>query len=398
MSGQGGAPVRLVTFTTLFPNAGQPNHGVFVENRLRHLLASGQATSTVVAPVPWFPSRSPRFGAWAGYARAERSELRAGLAVHHPRYPLPPKIGMTSAPAGLFMAGALALRRLVRAGLEFDVIDAHYLYPDGVAAVLLGRAFGKPVVITARGSDVTQMPGFAAPRRMLQWAMRNASALISVSAGLRLAMEELGAAPGSVTVLRNGVDLLQFHPVDRVQARAELGLDGPTLVSVGHLIPRKRHDLVIEALALLPGWRLLVLGEGPEHAALSALAQRLGVIGRVQLLGAKPHAALKQFYTAADIMVLASSREGWANVLLESMACGTPVVASNIAGNPEVVQGPAAGVIVLENTPASFAASIAAMHANMPSRGVTRAYAEQFSWDATTEGQLEVFRRVLGRF
>jgi glycosyltransferase involved in cell wall biosynthesis len=389
-----GPAIRLLTFTTLFPHAGRPNHGIFVENRLRHLLATGEATSTVVAPVPWFPSRSPRFGDWARHAMADRRERRDGLDIHHPRYALLPRIGMTAAPGPLFLAGYREARRL---RLEFDVIDAHYLYPDGVAAVALGRALGKPVVVTARGSDITELPNYAAPRRMIRWAMARAAGLIAVSAGLRDAMARLGAQPERIAVLRNGVDLALFRPADREQARRELGLEGPTLIAVGHLIARKRHHLAIEALARLPDWQFLIVGEGPERPALEQQAARLGVAERVRFLGARPHAALPALYSAADVSILASSREGWANVLLESMACGTPVVASNIPGNPEVVQNEAAGRIVADNTAAAFAAAVLSIRESPVPREATRAYAEGFSWDATSAGQLRMFRQVLGR-
>jgi teichuronic acid biosynthesis glycosyltransferase TuaC len=304
---------------------------------------------------------------------------------------------MTAAPGTLFLAGYAEIRRLRRQGLEFDLIDAHYLYPDGVAAVALGKALGKPVVVTARGSDVTQLPDHAGPRRMISWAMSRAAALISVSAGLRETMLELGARPESVTVLRNGVDLERFRPMDRDAMRQALGFEGPTLLSVGHLIPRKGHHLAIESVARLPGWRLVIVGEGPERSELEELAQTRGVADRVRFAGAQPHTALPSFYSGADVMVLASSREGWANVLLESMACGTPVVASNIPGNPEVVQSEAAGAIVAANTPDSFVQAIMAVHGRCISRAATRAYAEGFSWEATSAGQLDLFRRVLAR-
>lgn len=391
--------LRLLTFTTLYPHAGAPNQGVFVENRLRHLVATGQASSTVLAPVPWFPSRSARFGTWAQAASAPPREERHGLAVLHPRYAVVPKLGMSMAPFLLYAAAGRALAGMLAQDARFDAIDAHYLYPDGVAAALLARRFRLPLVMTARGSDVTQLPDYALPRRMIQWAMARADAMISVSAGLKRAMIALGADPGRVTVLRNGVDLRGFQPAaDRSVLRTEFGLAAPTLLSVGHLIERKGHHHVIAAMKLLPEWRLLVLGEGPERSSLEALAARLGVADRVQLLGAHPHASLKRFYGAADLLVLASSREGWANVLLESMACGTPVVASDIPGNDEVVQGRAAGLIAGQNTPEGFAATIRALWADPPSRAVVRAYAEAFSWDATSAGQLEVFAEARVRF
>jgi len=392
-------PIRLLTFTTLYPNAARPSHGVFVENRLRHLVGGGEATSTVLAPVPWFPFRSPRFGEWARHAATPRREERHGLVVHHPRYPVIPRIAMSAAPGLLYRAAAAALSKLMAAGLRFDVLDAHYLYPDGVAAVWLGRRFGKPVVITARGSDTSLLPRYRVPRHLIQRAIAGADALISVSAGLKEGLLALGAPADKVTVLRNGVDLHAFRPIpDRAAARAELGLGtGRALLSVGLLIERKGHHLVIEALRLLPGHTLLVVGEGPELAALQALAERFGVADRVRLMGAQPHARLPLFYSAADALVLASSREGWANVLLESMACGTPVVTSPAWGSREAVQAPEAGLVLDTATPEAIAEGVTRLLASPPDRGATRRYAERFGWEETTAGQLVVFRRLLGR-
>jgi len=388
-------PLRLLTFTTLFPDSVRPNHGIFVENRLRHLVATGAATSTVLAPVPFFPFGSERFGAWGVLARIPPREERHGLAVYHPRYPVIPRVGMSVAPLLLYAAARRAIARLLAGGFAFDLIDAHYVYPDGVAAVWLGRHFGKPVVITARGSDLTELPDYRVPNWFIRRAVRAANGLIGVSAALRERLVELGADPSRTITLRNGVDTTVFHPIDRDAVRAALGLAGPTLVSVGSLIPRKGLHLTIEAMPALPEFSLLIVGDGPERAALEAQVARLGLAARVRLLGARPHAELPRFYGAADASVLASSREGWANVLLESMACGTPVVASNIPGNPEVVQEPAAGLVIEENTPPGIAAGVRRLFANPPAREATRVYAERFSWDETSAGQLALFRRVV---
>jgi len=153
---------------------------------------------------------------------------------------------------------------------------------------------------------------------------------------------------------------------------------------------------VIAALRHLPEFDLLVVGEGPERGRLEQLGRKLGVCDRVRLLGALDHAALPRIYTAADVLVLASSREGWANVLLEAMACGTPVIASNVWGNPEVVRTQEAGIVIGENTPEAIAAAVRKLFKTPPARAAVRAYAERFSWDETTQGQLALFRRVLG--
>ncbi len=358
---------------------------MFVENRLRHLVATGQATATVMAPVARFPGRS---------IHAPAEEHRHSLRVLHPRWTPIPAIGMRIAPWLLYRSAARALRRLLAEGARFDAIDAHYFYPDGVAATWLGRRFGLPVVITARGSDVTQFPDYAAPRRMIIRAIADAAAVITVSAGLRDTLLALGAAPGKITVLRNGVDLAMFRPADRAAARAALGIEGKTLVSVGALIPRKGHELTIAALAHLPGWRLLIAGQGPEHGRLLALAAASGVADRVRLLGPVPHAELPVLYSGADLSVLSSEREGWANVLLESMACGTAVVASPIAGNPEVVAAPEAGVIAAARSAEAIAACVRGWEAAPIDRAATRAYAERFGWEDTSAGQLRIFSEV----
>ena len=390
--------LRLLTFSTLYPNAARPNHGVFVENRLRHLLASQEAVSTVVAPVPWFPSTHPRAGEWARYAQAPAQETRHGIEVLHPRFPVVPKIGMTAAPFLLYWSMLPFIRRLQNEGRQFDLIDAHYMYPDGVAAVSLGKKLGLPVVVTSRGTDVSLIPQYPLPRRLIQGAIRGAAALVTVSAALKTALVALGAPDQKVTVLRNGVDTSLFRPAaDRDSIRASLGLKRKTLVSVGLLIDRKGHHRTIEAMSHLPEHELLIAGEGPERARLTALIEKLGLTDRVRLLGARPHDTLPALYSAADASVLASSREGWANVLLESMACGTPVVASNIWGNPEVVQTRDAGLIAPENTPEGIAATVRALFSPLPDRAATRRYAEQFGWEETTSGQLALFRRVLNR-
>lgn len=390
--------MKLLTFSTLFPNAEKPNHGIFVETRLRYLLASGRAQSRVVAPVPWFPSRHPRFGRYAGYAKVPAVETRTGIQVQHPRYILAPKVGMTLAPFLLAQSVKSTVRGIIDSGYDFDLIDAHYFYPDGVAAVMLGRLFKKPVVITARGTDINLIPRYSLPRKQILWAARHAHGMVTVCNALKEEMVGLGIDAGRITPLRNGVDLQRFQPVDRAAVRASLGMNAFTLLSVGLLEPRKAHDLIISALPKLPDTQLLIAGSGPERGKLETLARRLNVTQRVKFLGALPQAELRSYYGAADAMVLASSREGWANVLLESMACGTPVVASNVWGTPEVVAAPEAGILMTERTPHGVAEAVNRLRANYPSHEGTRRYAEKFSWDDTTQGQIDLFGRILGEY
>jgi glycosyltransferase involved in cell wall biosynthesis len=388
--------LRVLTFSSLYPNDAQPSHGIFVENRLRRLVANGAVMSRVVAPVPWLPKALGAVARYAPFAQAPRREIRHGVEVHHPRYPVLPKVGMTLAPA--FLAGAMlpVLKRLDTAE-PFELIDAHYFYPDGVAAVLLGAWLAKPVVVTARGTDINLIPRHPAPRAMIRWAARRAAGIVAVSQALKDAMVDLGVPDERVTVLRNGVDLDTFRPTDRDATRRALGIGGRVLLSVGHLIPRKGHDFVIAALPSLPETTLLIAGEGPERAALEEKARSLGVAARVRFLGRIDHDRLAPIYGAADALVLASSREGWANVLLEAMACGTPAVASAVWGNPEVVARPEAGVLMTSLDAAGVAEAVSRLFGTMPDRAATRRYAEGFSWEATTDGQIRLFRDILAR-
>jgi glycosyltransferase involved in cell wall biosynthesis len=387
--------MRILTFSTLYPHAARPTHGIFVETRLRHLLASGKVESKVVAPVPWVPSSNPRFGEYGVFARVPRDEKRHGIEVMHPRYLAVPKVGMSIAPFLLAAGAHSAVKSMIRRGFDFELIDAHYFYPDGVAAILLGRHFAKPVVITARGTDVNLIPRYWLPRQMILWAARRAAGVITVARALKDKLVALGVPEGRIEVLRNGVDLQFFSQVDRESSRRRLGFRRTTLLTVGNLVPLKGHDLAIRALKLLPEMDLVIVGDGPERGALAALVGELSLGDRVSFAGTLAQEDLRHYYGSADALILASSREGWPNVLLESMGCGTPVIASRVGGTPEVVAAPEAGVLMTERTPEALAQAVRRLFARNPVRSATRQYAEGFDWRATTAGQLELFGRIL---
>lgn len=390
--------MKLLTFTSLYPNAENPSHGVFVENRLVHLVGNGRVSSLVIAPVPWFPFRHPRFGRYGAFARVPGFEQRRGIEIRHPRFLAIPGLGGLTAPFAMALAARAALSKRIAAGERFDAIDAHYFFPDGVAAALLGQWFGLPVVITARGSDINVIARGPLAGRMIRWAAGTAVSVIAVSRALRQAIIDLGVEASKVVVLRNGIDTDRFSPLDRPAARRALGLapEAPAIVSVGRLVALKGHDLVIDAMLRLPGVHLLIAGDGPERIALEARARRLGIAGRVHFLGQVRHDDLPGVYSAADALVLASSNEGWPNVLLEAMACGTPVVATDVGGCSEVVTAPEAGTIVRERSADAIATALKGLFANPPDRAATRRHAERYGWDETTRGQEQVFETLRG--
>lgn len=387
--------MRTVTFSTLYPNCIMPRNGIFIEQRLRHLIATGEVESRVVAPVPWFPFQHPAFGRYSVFARVPASEERHGLRIRHPRYPLLPKVGLSTAPLLMATAARPVLQDMLDEGFDFDVIDSHYLYPDGVAAILLGRWFGKPVTMTALGDDVITYPRYRIPRQLLLWGLRQAAGVSSVCQALKDKLIEWGASGDGVRVIVHGVDPGLFQPVDRDLVRCRLGLHGTVLLTVGHLISRKGHHLAIQALPDLPEATLLIAGDGWYAEGLRELAVSLGVEDRVRFLGHVEQEDLKDYYCAADALVLASSREGMANVLLEAMACGTPVIATAVWGTPEAVNVPEAGVLMTERSAGAIVEAARRLFAAYPDREATRRHGATFRWERTSREHLEMLQGAL---
>lgn len=392
------APLKVLLLSSLFPSDARPRHGIFVETRMQHLRADCPADVRVIAPVPWFPFRARCFGRYADFAATPRQAVRGSVPVSYPRYVMLPRLGVSFQPDSMALAAERALARLVRSGWVPDLIDAHYFYPDGVAAALIGERLGLPVVVTARGSDIHLLAGLPGPAARIHWAAQRAAAVVAVSTRLRDALVQLGADPERVSVLRNGVDTGRFPALERMHARRQLELppDGPLAACVGNLVPEKGQALAIEALHRLPGWRLLVVGDGPLRGELESLGRRIGVADRVIFRKTMPQAALHQAYSAADVLVLPSHREGWPNVVLEALACGTPVVATDVGAVRDMLTGDAFGRVLSRRDPGDLANQLAQVVRSGLSRDTLRAHAAGFDWKRVSLGQWQVFQRAVG--
>ncbi|HEV7289707.1 glycosyltransferase [Sphingomonas sp.] len=374
--------LRVLTLSSLFPDASRPNFGVFVERQTLGLAAYPGVELKLVAPVGLPPWPLSRLGRYAALAALPRHEGWKGVETWRPRFANLPGTG------GRFHASMLAARlrpllRAIRREFAFDVIDASFFFPDGVAAVELGRAFGVPVSIKARGADIHHWGRAPGTADQVLEAGRRAEGLLAVAGSMRDDMVVLGMDGAKIRVHRTGVDLDRFAPRDRAAAKAALGVSGPLVASVGALIPRKGHDIVIDAVAALPGVRLMIAGEGPERPKLVGQIARLGVGDRVTLLGSVAHGELPGLLAAADVMALASSSEGLANAWVEALASGAPVVIPDAGGARELVTAPEHGRIVARNA-AAFAEAIAALIAAPPPVDAVRAGAAGFTWEANT--------------
>ncbi len=369
--------LRVLTLSTLFPSEARPTFGIFVERQTLELAARDDVELNVVAPLglpPWPLSLHPYY---SDRRRAPSFEVWKGLPVHRPRYRAWPLIGHAGAARAMARA-TLPLLREIRAALPFDVIDAEFFWPDGVAAMHLARALGISFSVKARGSDIHHWGRQPAVAPQLVEASLEAAGLIAVSEALRRDMIALGMPPEKIVVHNGGVDLDLFRPVDRKAARAALGVEGPLLVSVGALIPLKGQSLAIAALDRIPGATLIIAGDGPERAALERQAAPYGP--RVRLLGNRPHGELPALLAAADVLVLPSEREGLAMAWIEALASGTPIVVPDVGGAREVVDRPAAGRIAARD-PAAIAEAVNAILADPPAPQAVREAAERYGWE-----------------
>ncbi len=373
-----------------------PQHGIFVENRLRQIVETGEVSAQVIAPVPWFPFKQEIFGHYGSLARIERLEERFDLSIQHPRFLTIPKVGMHLAPELLFRATVNRVKRSVEE-TRAVLIDAHYFYPDGVAAAKIGGALGLPVVISARGSDINLIAQYEGPRTRIVEAARDCAVIIAVSQALKERMIDIGIDADRIHVLRNGVDLEVFSPISTEIARDMTGIERPTMVAVGNVLSSKGQDVAIRALTLVQNLDLVIVGTGADVPTFQKLAIDLGVVDRVRFVGSVPQAELRSWFSAAEFSVLASMREGSPNVVLESMACGTPVIANDVGGASEIITSPEAGRLMSARTPEALAAAIEGLRASPPDRKATRAWAENFSWESTIEAQVSLYRNVVAQ-
>lgn len=347
-----GEGIDLVVFSSLFPSAVRPGAGLFIRERMFRV--AQHRPLAVVSPQPWFPGQSLIRRLRPGYRpQAPALEVQQGIRVYHPRFLSVPGLLRQFDGWSMALGSFLLLRRLKAEGAR--LIDAHFAYPDGEAATRLGRWLGLPVTITLRGTEVPHSRNPALRPRLVR-TLGAAARVFSVSDSLRRLALELGVAAAKTEVVGNGVDVARFHPVDRAAARSRYGLpdNARILISVGALVERKGMHRVLDCLPAMiknrPDLHYAIVGggspEGDMRAELDAQVTRLGLGERVHFLGALPPDELKWALSASDVFVLATRNEGWANVFLEAMACGLPVVTTDVGGNAEVVCRDELGSIV----------------------------------------------------
>jgi len=394
--------MRVLVVSTMFPNRAQPVHAVFVRNRVARV--AERCEVRVLSPIPWFPLA----GCLQKYRHRRdipRRDTLAGLSVEYPRFLSIPALFKPLDGFFLFLAVWFAARR-IRKEFDFDLIDAHLAYPDGFGCALLARLLKKPLTVTLRGHDVNDVPNYPVRRLQVRYALRTANRVIGVADALRRVAVDLGCPAERTVTISNGVDTALFEVRSQLDARTrlDLPLDRRVVLSVGHLVERKGFHIIVEALALIRRTDkevpfLVIVGgpgeEGDYSAVIEDRVRSLALQDDVRLAGAQLNETLCDWYNAADVFCLASSKEGWANVLLESLACGTPVVGTRVWGTPEVISSDEYGILVDRDSEAIAVALSRALETDWNRERIST-YARSQTWDRVADKVLENFRIALG--
>lgn len=324
--------MKVAVVTQYFPTSTQPWAGHSAYQTLKRLAAACEVK--VFYPEATYPAllRPKTSG-----AAIDRAWQPADFTAEYIPYPVLPVV---SRPLNGWMMYHRLLPR-VRAW-QPDIILNYVVYPDGYAAVRIGEALGVPVVLTAIGSDLNRIPGRFV-RKLTIAALRRAAYTTTVSGDLLRTAQWLGAEPARSAAILNGCDTAVFHPGSRPAARAALGVpaDADVLLYAGRLDTRKGLRELVEAVAglrsLRPNLLCYLLGDGPDKPLMQQTIATHGLEDVVHFVPAAPTETVAQWMAAADVFTLPSYKEGCPNVVLEALASGRPVVATDVGGIPELM-------------------------------------------------------------
>ena len=390
--------MKVLVLTTVFPNCKQPALGTFVRERMFRV--AKECELKVVAPVPWFP--------FARYFKPNyrpivpRNEIQQGIEVYHPRFFSVP--GVLKCLDGIFFfLSLLSPLRRIRDDFDFDIIDAHFAYPEGLGAVLLARFFDRPVTITLRGT-IVPLSKYLLRRVQIIYALRNATKVFSVSNSLKEKAVSLGIESSKILPIPNGVDMEKFFPMPKDETRQELGLslEKKIIISVGGLVKRKGFHRVLAVLpAVIEKYKeilYVIVGgptvEGDLGPELKKQVKELNLDDHVHFTGSLPYDKVRKWLNTADVFCLATSNEGWANVFFEAMACGKPVVATKVGGNEEVVKSADYGILVDLNDQNQLKNAIIEALDKKWDHGKIIEYASEYNWENVARKVLQEFKKI----
>lgn len=396
--------MKVLSISPAFPSSVDRSRGVFVQERLKALSELPGMDVRVISPTPWFPPIK-LFQSWYRFSQYPYREEVAGLMVQRPRYLLPPKIGGYFHSQLIERGLARSIDR-IRKEFEFELIDAHWVYPAGAFAVNLSSRYQVPAIMTGRGEDMVRFPSLPLVGEKIRSALARSNGCIGVSQEISDLMVEHGGDRSNTVTIPNGIDTTKFHRKDREACREACGLpqDIPIAISVGDRLELKGFHLIVEAMSKVretfPSAKYVIVGGPGRYGrdytnAIESRIERLGLCEHVLMVGPKPHNELIDWYNASDVYVMMSSREGSPNVLLESLACGTPAVATAVGGAQDELADKRLGRLISHRTANAAADAMVAEFENPKDPRHIAGVMRNRTWEDTATQVHEFMRRVV---
>ncbi len=383
--------LKIAVVTAHFPSSAQPTHGRPAVETMRVL--SCIADVRVFYPHAAYPSwLRPRSRSYPAF---DSAYAVPGVRVEYCDYPALPLISRP-------FNGSIAARALLPRVRAFapDILFSYFLYPDGYAALRIGRALSVPVVAMGVGSDVHNI-GDRFTLMRTRAVLRQADFLAAISGDLRHRMVAMGAAAERTRTIVSGCDISVFHPRNRLEARQKLGLDAAAeaVVYIGRMDVKKGlRELVAAAAALhsaRPRLRVYLVGEGPDRLLIENAIAANHAGEYIHALPECAFDAVSVWMAAADLVTLPSYMEGCPNVVLEALASGRPVVATNVGGIPEMMNDEH-GQLVQPRDPDALAVALAAALDRSWDAQAISSHGSR-SWDAVAAEVLEIFQSLVSR-
>lgn len=387
--------MNLLLVTNLYPTPVESTRGIFVYQLVERLRV--HCDITVVCPLPWFPAVPlPAAAAqWRSFSGVPSEYSVDGLKVYSPKYPMIPRVS-ESIHALLMGAILYPIIRKLHAQHHFDVMNAQWLYPDGVASAWSSERLGIPLVLSALGSDVNVFVTQPSKWKQIAWSLRRAAAITAVSQALKDRLVGEFLPQTKITVIPNGADGELFKLMPRADCRTTLHLDPhlKVIVFVGRLVEIKGVNYLIDAAEELSRKRqdfiVYLLGDGHLRDAYERDIRARGLAERVKWMGGKSHSEIPVWMGASDVFCLPSLQEGCPNVVLEALFSGRPVVASRAGGVPEMVNS-RNGVLVDPGDAAGLCDGLDRALVRLWDAQAIRDSVAHFTWETAAEGYQRIF-------
>lgn len=391
--------MQILTIATLFPNSQQPGFGKFAGYQAVNFNNVDGVKNIIFNPLPHLPFPFSHLPQYRKYADLPRSEQWQGLDVYRPHFFSIPIIGAASNARNIAKA-ILPIARNIHKKTPFDIVHGDFFHPDAMAALLVAKELGVAFTAKARGSDINYWAQTKATKNQILMAAEQAAGILCVSKGLSETMQSLGMDGQKITVHYTGCDQEKFKPSDnmdekyRLKASLDMKDDEELLLSIGNLIPLKRHELAIKSLQHLPHCHLAIAGNGVHKGKLEVLVMQLSLGNRVHFLGNVPHNDIPKWINAATAMILVSQSEGLANVWVESLACGTPIIISDTGGAKELV-GDDHIVQLVDADSEQIAHAVNTIIAQPIDKAAARERVSQFTWQKNAQNLYDFYNRII---